>query len=299
VILDAPGYGVGPPNGHRPAYAPSIGAAAGIAQANLGDSFREQDELTFEQVRLTSIRLQSSTAAPGAQADGFAALGVASAVLLGLLGRARGAGAAELVTTMLNTNAHAMSAQTVDYPGSPGEPAPGTDLRGLHACYRVYDASDGWVFLAAPSEREWRALVTALAPYTDLADDPRFATAEDRAAHDAELVEVLGTVFATRGADAWERDLLAADVACVSVTTAPVEAMYCADEFGRASGYLADVVHPVFDEHPRLAAFARFSRSITPVSGGVLAGAHTDSLLAELGHDGESIADLRARRVVG
>ena len=78
-------------------------------------------------------------------------------------------------TSMLLTGAHAMANHVVDYPGNPGPPVPDADLRGLHARYRIYDALDGWVFLAAPQEHEWLTLASALDSHVELRDDSRFA----------------------------------------------------------------------------------------------------------------------------
>jgi crotonobetainyl-CoA:carnitine CoA-transferase CaiB-like acyl-CoA transferase len=172
------------------------------------------------------------------------------------------------------------------------------ELRGLGARYRIYDTTDGEVFLAAPGQSEWETLVTALAPHLDLRADARFATEADRVANDAALTEALATVFATRGKSDWERDLLAADCACVAVTMDPLEAVMLSEEFGRASGYIVDVVHPTFDEHPRLAPTVRFSRSLTQAGAGQLKGAHTDAILEELGYDESARADLRDRGIV-
>lgn len=291
VYLNATGYGTGGPNGHRPAYAPSIGAAAGVARGNVGDLVAEREGMTIEEIRHGSFLLTVGAVIVNAQADGFAALGVATAMLLGLLARARGAGGQEMTTTMVNTNSHAMSAETVDYPGSPGEPRPDLDMRGLHARYRTYDAADGWVFLAAPSDREWQRLVGALAPYTDLSDID--------SSDDVALAAVLARVFASRSKDDWERDLRAAGVACVAVTTTTIETALWSEDFGRASSYLVDVEHPVFGDHPRMAALVRFSRSTTQAKPGVLLGAHTDAVLTELGKDEATIADLRDRKIVG
>ncbi len=310
VYLNAPGYGTGGPNGHRPAYAPSIGASVGIARTNVGDQVVEETGLSLDEIRRSSKILTVGALCANAQADGFAALGVATAMLLGLLARARGAGGQEMLTTMLNTGVHAMSAQTVDYPGSPGEPRPDGEMRGLSALYQIYDASEGWVFLAAPAEHEWTRLVASLAPYdslgslnslnslNSLGSDERFATAGGRAGNDRALSEALAAIFVTRGADSWERDLRDAGVGCVAVTTTNIEAVLWSDEFGRASDYLADVEHPTFGEHPRMAPLVRFSRSATQAKPGVLAGSHTDVIMAELGHDTASIADLRARTII-
>ncbi len=296
IYLNAPGYGVGPPNGHRPAYAPSIGAAVGISRANVGILVEERPDLTIDEIRDSSRLLTVGAMTSSAQADGFASLGVASAVLVGSLARALGGRGQEMLTTMLNTGVHAMSAGAVQYPGGPGRELPDSDMRGLSALYRVYDASDGWVFLAAPTDSDFAALTGALA--LDLASDERFATQQSRADHDTELADALNEVFAKRSKDDWERELLAVDVACVAVTEMAPEHMYWSEEFGRASGYLTDVVHPTFDEHPRM-NFLSMSRSTLTPQAGVLAGSHTDEVLASIGRDTDTIADLRQRTIVG
>ena len=124
------------------------------------------------------------------------------------------------------------------------------------------------------------ACVDALAPHVDLGADPRFASAADRAANDAALAEALARVFAERSRHDWQRDLTAADVACVAVTTDPPEVLLMSDEVGRAAGYITDVSHPLFDVHPRLAPVVAFSRSTTSARGADLCGSATDAVLA-------------------
>ena len=200
---------------------------------------------------------------------------------------------------MLNTGAHAMSAQAVTYPGAPREPAPDAELRGLGALYRIYDAADGYVFLASPSDVEWNQLATALAPYTGAAGDPRFADAASRRSNTTALIEALAGVFAAKSAPDWEDELLPQGIACVALNTDSIESLMYDDSFGRASGYVVDVTHPTFDEHLRLAPYLRFSRSKTQALPGVLAGQHTDEILTRLGRTADEIADLRSRNVVG
>jgi crotonobetainyl-CoA:carnitine CoA-transferase CaiB-like acyl-CoA transferase len=302
VYLNAQGYGDSGPDGHRPAYAPSFAAAVGIARTAVAGNVREGAGLDIDEVRASAKLLTIGGTLANAQADGFAAQGVATALLLGLFARQRGLGGQEISATMLNTSAHAMSAQIIDYPGSLGEPAPGADLRGLSALYRSYDSSDGWIFLAAPQEHEWRAFIRAIAPRLagriDLASDARFATPEARKENDSALGEILSEMFRERGKDAWEKELRAADVGCVAVHTGSIEEMMWNEDFGRASGYIKDVVHPTFDAHPRLAPLVRFSRSATKADPGILAGEHTDSILGELGCTSEAITELRQKKVV-
>ena len=299
IYVNAPGYGVDGPYGNKPAYAPSIGAASGIPLANVGSTVRESPDLTMPEIQDGARRLSAASAMANAQADGFAALGVSTAILFGLAARQRGAGGQELFSSMLNTGGHAMSAQAVTYPGAPKEPAPDAQLRGLGSLYRVYDAGEGYVFLAAPNAHEWERVCAALAPYVDLAADDRFATTSARDANPTALIAALTEVFSHKSAPAWEAELLPEGIACVAVTTAAIETMMFDPAFGRASGYVVDVHHPVFEDHPRLAPYVRFSRSRTQALPGVLAGDHTDEILAEIGRTAEEIADLHARKIVG
>ncbi len=243
--------------------------------------------------------LRSASATKYASADGIGALGVATAALLGLLARQRGAGGQQVVASMLLSTAHAMADHVIEVPDAPGGLTAGPEMRGPVARYRIYDAADGWVFLAAPQPGEWDELVEALAPYADLRPDPRFATESDRQVNDDVLGEVLAGIFVQRGKDEWQRDMTAADVACVAITTGPVEGLLMSDDYGRASGYLVDVTHPIFDDHPRLAPIVRFSRSTVQAKAGVLCGNATDAVLDELGYTREQITDLRVKEVIG
>jgi crotonobetainyl-CoA:carnitine CoA-transferase CaiB-like acyl-CoA transferase len=297
VYVNATGYGDDGPCADRPAFAPSIGAASGIALANVGSTVREESGLDTARRRESAIRLSASCTIAHAQADGFAALGAATAILAGLLARARTGAAPVVSSSMLATCTHAMVEHVVDYDGAPLPPDPGDGMWGPDPFYRIYPAASGWVFLAAPHSEDWTALVKALAPWSDLASDERFESADSRQRNADELAEALGRIFATRDAAAWERDLLAADVACVQVTTDRIERVL-KGEVGQTSGYVVEVTHPTFDRHPRLAPPVRFSRSSTRALPGVLAGSATDEVLTELGYATADIADLRSRRVV-
>ena len=127
VYVRASGYGQGGPDDHRPAFAPSIGAASGIARANLGDTVHETPGLPMDHPRRQHPAVLGIRPVAQAPADGFAALGVATSLLLGLLVRARAGG--QLEGSMLVTAAHAMADQIIDIEAPPRR-GPGTDLRG-------------------------------------------------------------------------------------------------------------------------------------------------------------------------
>jgi crotonobetainyl-CoA:carnitine CoA-transferase CaiB-like acyl-CoA transferase len=297
IYISAPAYGEDGPCGHRPAYAPTIGAACGLPWRNLGTTVPEGPGLDLETVKASSMRLRAATMG-GAHADGFSALGVGTALLLGIYVRERGLGARHVVTSMILTTAHAVADGIVDWPGRPETPVADDELLGFNALYRLYPASAGWVVLAAPADSEWAAVAAALADHSSVGTDPRFRTAADRRANDDALAKEIAAVLRTRTAEEWEEYFLPLDVACVSVTDKPTYECLYGDELGRASGYVVDVSHPLFGDHPRSAPLVRFSRSATRAGAGCLLGEHTDSILAELGRSSEEINRLRDAGVV-
>jgi len=299
IYVNAPGYGVDGPYGRRPAYAPSIGAASGIPLANIGSSIEERPNLTMEQIQDVARRLSAASAMANAQADGFAALGVSTAILFGIAARDRGAGGQELFSSMLNTGAHAMSAQAVTFPGAPLESSPDNDLRGLGATYRIYDAKEGFVFLATPSESDWSLFTAAVADSVSLSNDERFGTSALRHQNTSSLVKILTELFVMKSSKEWESELLPLGIGCVDVSTVAIEEVLFDDSFGRASGYVTDVVHPMLDEHPRLAPYLHFSRSRTQALPAVLVGQQTDAILSEVEMTADQINDLRSRHIVG
>ena len=308
VYVSSPGYGSGGPCGHRPAFAPTIGAGAGAGWRNVGPTVDPADELDLDGVKEASLRLGMATQV-GGNADGCSAVVVASAMLAGLLAvrRANGSqqGGTALATSMLTTMAHVLCEDCVVYEGRPPTPAADPELYGLSATYRLYRAARGWLFLAAPSDREWRRLTDALDGLgvgAGLASDARFADGASRSAHDEELAAELARIFVDRAAAEWEHDLAAAGVGCVEVASEPFEALLLddrEDSYGRAADLVVDVEHPALGTHPRLTALAHLSRSPTVLGRGCLLGEHTDQILTELGHGPESIARLHAEGVVG
>ena len=84
VYLSAPGYGVDGPCGHRPAFAPTIGAGSGLAFRNIGQSVPSVEDLDrdLDQTKMAALRISSAAMGVG-HADGFSALGVAERAAAG------------------------------------------------------------------------------------------------------------------------------------------------------------------------------------------------------------------------
>lgn len=299
VYLDAPGYGIAGPYGRRAAFAPTMSAGVGISMRNmpLASTPEQAMAMSTPDIRRRSVQLTTSGNSHGTQPDGIAAFAVATALLLGLYARRRGAGGQRMLTTMLLSATQALSETTVEYEGRPEDLRVDPDGFGMAATYRLYETADGWVFLAAPTDGQWRCLTESLAPW-GWTDDPAWATEDGRRAEDARLAKQLGGLFAQRTAREWEADLVPQGVGCVVAETAGSEENWLGD-LGSGHGWLATVDSPIFDRYERVGPLLHFSRSETQALAGCTLGQHTDAILREIGIDDERIADLRGRNVIG
>lgn len=296
VYLAAPGYGTDGPCARKPAYAPTIGVASGIALQQAGPSIPHGPDLSLDDIKPASIRLNYAAQAPG-NADGCAALGVATALLLGLYVRERTGVAQAMLTSMLCTTAYAVSDDCVRYEGRPERRIPDEMLYGLGALYRLYETAEGWIFLAAPQEKEWPLLCEALRPWLDLRADPRFSSAAERTRNDDALAAALESVFRCRHAAEWEQDLQAADVACAEIVQGPIARAVIADPIGRDAGFLVEVEHPTYGRHRRLAPIAALSLTPGEARAAPVLGQHTESVLREAGCSDAEIEDLVRRSI--
>ena len=295
IYLNSPGYGVDGPCGDRPAYAPTIGAGAGLAKRNAGTAAKEEPGLTIQEMKESAVILYNAGTAEYAQADGTSAVTAGTAMLLGLLIRDMTGEAHEMMTSMLNSTGHMLCDDTIEYANRPATIAPDNELYGYNALHRLYECADEWIYLAAPNPREWNDVVKV---FTTLKDDPRFATPELRTANDADLAVELGKLFASEKSADIEARLLAADVGAITVDRRRPEAVFMADDFGGQAGWVAPIEHPTFGDCVRLTPHVELSRSGGIARPAQLVGQSTDSVLAELGYSAEALASMREKGVI-
>jgi len=195
-------------------------------------------------------------------------------------------------TTMLCSNAYVVSDDFFDFEGK--EPTATHDENGVSALYRLYQTSEGWVFLAAPLAADWDRVQAAF----EIGDDPRFSTPADRIARDAELAKVIGTVLAGRRAAEWEATLGARDITCVEVSQGSFSEFTISSPTVRDNDFVAEVTHPLFGAHLRHGPVATLSLTPGAPQPACLVGQHTRAVLLEFGYGEDQIADLHTRGII-
>ncbi len=106
--------------------------------------------------------------------------------------------------------------------------------------FQSFRTTDGWLVVACPKERFWRALCDGLGR-PDLAADPRFADFASRLAHREELVAILTDELGGRTTAEWLDTLAAAGVPCAPVNDV---AAALADSQAVERGAVASYEHP-------------------------------------------------------
>jgi crotonobetainyl-CoA:carnitine CoA-transferase CaiB-like acyl-CoA transferase len=295
VYFHASGYGVDGPYASRPIFAQCATAVAGAVHRQ--SAFWMDPALT-EGMNIAEIQAVILPRMRGlTDGDSNAALAGVTALSMALYHKRRTGQGQYLSSSMLGGNLWAYADDAVRYAGkkplAPADP----DLDGVHALYRLYQASDGWVFLAAPHQPEWERLTSAL-DRGDLASDPRFATAADRAENDNDLISELAVVFKSRTAGDWEADLVPNGVACVEAYGATMSEFTATDPVLKETGLVAEVDHPLFGRILRHGLPVRFSETPGRLAAGCLRGQHNRSIMAELGYGPERIAELEEKEAV-
>ncbi len=295
VYVHSGGYGIDGPYASRPLYAFAAGACAGNFQRHAGQWMDPDFSAGFSVPELQAV-VMPHLRGP-VDGDSNAALAVCSSILLGLSHKARTGEGQFVSTTMILGNAYSYSDDFNAYAGKPPIPQSDPDQYGLGPLYRLYRASDGWVFVAAPQPREWEALASTLG-HPEWVDDPRFADPTARREHGDALAALVGDALTTRDAAEWEKVLTDAGVGCSHVFAGGHSAFTVTDPVMRETGLVAEIEHPTLGPLLRHGLPVQLSETPGRVGTSCVRGQHTEKILDELGYSPAEIAQLVADEVV-
>jgi crotonobetainyl-CoA:carnitine CoA-transferase CaiB-like acyl-CoA transferase len=162
--------------------------------------------------------------------------------------------------------------------------------------FQNFPTADGWIVVGCAKEKFFQRLVAVMAR-PEMADDPRFATFDDRLAHRAELVAELDVSFRLESTATWIERLTAAGVPCGPVNSV-ADAM--ADPHTDARGMVIETEHPTLGTVRQPASPVRVGDPITDHRRAPLPNEDAPYVLEKLlGYDEDRIERLRGEGAFG
>jgi crotonobetainyl-CoA:carnitine CoA-transferase CaiB-like acyl-CoA transferase len=162
--------------------------------------------------------------------------------------------------------------------------------------YQSFQTKDGFLVVAAFTEKFWQGLCRAL-ELPHLIDDPRFAQNDARRVNKAQLVPLLAAAFLTRTTDEWQTRLDAE-----SVPWGPINKInrVMSDPQILARQMKIELDHPTIGKLQMLGNPVKVQGVDEKLAPPPLRGQHTAQVLAELlGYAPEQIAELKKEKVIG
>jgi crotonobetainyl-CoA:carnitine CoA-transferase CaiB-like acyl-CoA transferase len=233
----------------------------------------------------------------GGMGDHNAGLAAAGAVAAALFARER-TGKGQLVSTsLLREGLYTLSFDlSMALRFGVGLAVADRKAMGNPAINNYQDRDGRWFWIVGlEGDRHWPPLARAVG-HPEWTEDPRFATAKDRARNAAELIALLDEIFATRTREEWGAIFDAEP----DLWWSPVQSLdeVIADPQVRAAGGLCEVpdgaTTTLFPATPADFHGTPWQpRWMAPAQG-----QHTDEVLREMGRSDADLADLRAQGVV-
>ena len=221
----------------------------------------------------------------------FAAQGVMSA----LIAREKTGRGQQVDIGMLDATAALLTYQAGNYFATGQVPARMGNRHPTIVPYESFRAADGDFVIAGGNDDIWRRLCRVIGK-PELADDPRYRTNAERAAHYSEIKAELERALGTRRREEWVRDLTEAGVPCGSVREI---SEVLADPQITAREMVREVEHCTIGRARVINSPVKMSETPTSVrTAPPTLGQHTAAVLGELGYDDQHITTLKNARVI-
>ena len=229
--------------------------------------------------------------------DDTNAMLLAVAVLMALHHRDRTGQGQKVELSLINTGVLVNADDFIRYRGKVDRVLADNKLYGFSALYRLYETTEGWLFLSCVQAKEWERLKATLGGKWSHCNIP-FEAAAAKAPWNEKLCDGLSTEFAQRPAAEWEERLTAEGVPCVKAAEDKLEGFYQNPQ-ALDLGVVDSKEHPRFTELQQPGVLVHFSD--TPAAdrpAAALIGQHTLEVLRELGFDEEELAEMRRAGVI-
>jgi crotonobetainyl-CoA:carnitine CoA-transferase CaiB-like acyl-CoA transferase len=227
-------------------------------------------------------------------ADISAGMYAFSGVLAALLRRQKTGEGSALEVSLFESLGEWMS-YPVYYAFSGAAPARSGARHAVIAPYGPYTAGDGRiVYLGLQNEREWVQFCAGALGQPEVAGDPRFSSNPQRVKHRDELDALITSAFSSLTADEVIDRLETAQIANARMNT--VQAFTDHPQLAARNRW-TEVASPAGPVRTLLPPF-NFDNMEIPMGAIPAVGEHTDTILAELGFDSDTIAGMHQSGIV-
>ncbi|MDA0769895.1 MAG: CoA transferase [Chloroflexi bacterium] len=189
---------------------------------------------------------------------------------------------------LINAGALLRGDDFMRYEGKQPSPIADKGQYGLNALHRLYETREGWIYVIAESQDEWKRLCAAIGQ-DGLFSDGRFQTDADRALNDAELALELSVAFVQKTSVQLLELLKSEKVLCSEVTERYNVEYFNEENFIRL-GMVNEYQHPAYGLMKFATNAVRFSDT-APLEGRrtPLLGEHNREALAGVGYSDQEI----------
>lgn len=198
-------------------------------------------------------------------------------------------------TSMMDSSILTLTHQATSYFATGKNPEPLGSSHSSIAPYEVYGTSDGYVAVAAGTEKLWRSLCTAM-DSSGLVEDPRFRENRDRVVNRDHLNDILQPLFRSRTTEEVVKLLEREGIPVSKINRiSDLET----DEQVNARSMITETYHPVYGRMKSLGT--PFKMSLTPGSirnPPPLLGEHTVEILKDIGFNDIDISELIQKKAV-
>jgi crotonobetainyl-CoA:carnitine CoA-transferase CaiB-like acyl-CoA transferase len=261
VYVSISGFGEKGPDADKPAYDPVIQGFSGLATVQAGS----------DEARPRLLR----TILP----DKLTAITASQAITAALLARERTGEGQHVRLSMLEAVLAFLWASDMGSQTFVGDGPERQEAASAHDL--IYDTADGYMTVAALTDRQWAGLARAVG-HPEWIDDARFKTPALRHRNIDARLELTQQALLTRPTGQWLELLTAAQVPCGPVLTRNQVIRHPQVE---ALGLVVETEHEQTGRLRQTRAAARFSKTPPEIRRGAPAlGEHTREILAEIGY---------------